>query len=422
MAEEQEPAYSGDLSDLYNRYKYATTLEDITEAYGFLSTLEDTGIIENLEEKLVKLIEERYLEYEEYAINGIVDIEEYEPISLERWAEVIADHLKDFKSDKGISLLINGTEGIPPHVFFGYRIKPLTSIDNEHVVPLIKKKLEEGINLELIIILGKLCGKEALIEYDYKKILESLIETLKPENIHHIANLEERHFYDGDNILEGTYTDWQLKVAAAELLGEIGDKRDIKRAVDPLIKLLQTLDSDVEETLDTICTLIEKIADDQTVERLIKLLKIDETYYRNLAVGMLGRIGNKNAIEPLHKTLERETTESMKTKVLFALAELGDKSIIQSLIQLLEKETQQFFSLIRIYEIAEIVDALANLQAREAIQPIENFLEDIEHEKYRTYKESFSQITYKTHSELLVRIRKSLATLKAEKTKNQNKG
>ena len=104
-------------------------------------------------------------------------------------------------------------------------------------------------------------------------------------------------------------------LAAAEALGEIGDKR----AVEPLIKALGDDDPLVR---DHAASALGEIGDKRAVEPLIKVLEDDVSDVRMWAAYALGEIGDKRAVGPLIKALGDEDDNSSYA-ARYALREFG---------------------------------------------------------------------------------------------------
>ncbi|MBO8182411.1 MAG: HEAT repeat domain-containing protein [Archaeoglobus sp.] len=119
------------------------------------------------------------------------------------------------------------------------------------------------------------------------------------------------------------------RAKAAELLGEIGDKRSIKPLIDALAdakvnekaawalafmgkrcvsELVDSLKTTDPRIRDAITEIIVKIGED-AVDTLISALNSDLWFVRKSAVYALGEIGNEKSIRHLKKMLEDEDLE-----------------------------------------------------------------------------------------------------------------
>lgn len=117
---------------------------------------------------------------------------------------------------------------------------------------------------------------------------------------------------------------------AAEVLGDIGDKR----AVEPLIDALRDADYTVQWSA---AEALGKIGDKRAVEPLITTLKTGDEYLRKRAAEALGDIGDKRAVEPLINALKDED-ESVRSSAAEALGNIGDVRAVEPLIDALKDE------------------------------------------------------------------------------------
>jgi HEAT repeat protein len=119
-----------------------------------------------------------------------------------------------------------------------------------------------------------------------------------------------------------------MAVAAAQLLGRIGDAR----AVEPLIAALRDSNSDVRHYA---AEALGKIGGAQTVEKLVTALKNKEEYVRQGAAEALGMIGDARAVEPLIAALDEES-QFMRRIAAKVLGDIGDTRAVEPLLSALQ--------------------------------------------------------------------------------------
>jgi HEAT repeat protein len=123
--------------------------------------------------------------------------------------------------------------------------------------------------------------------------------------------------------------DRDVRMAAAGILGEIGNKM----AVEPLIKALKDEDKDVRKV---IVKVLGKIGDIRAVEPLIHALKNEDWIVRQYIVMSLGRMG-KQAVEPLIEAFKDEDLK-VRTGAAKALGEIGDKRAVETLLRAMKED------------------------------------------------------------------------------------
>jgi len=144
-------------------------------------------------------------------------------------------------------------------------------------------------------------------------------------------------------------SDWHVRQAAAEALGKIGDVR----AVEPLITVLNVNEGDVRQAAvkalvkigtpviepliayyaenETTLDVLEKIGAPAVVP-LIAVLKDGYCDMRQAAAKALGNIRDTRAVEPLIVALKDESDRYVSLAAAEALGKIGDARAVQSLI------------------------------------------------------------------------------------------
>ncbi len=118
--------------------------------------------------------------------------------------------------------------------------------------------------------------------------------------------------------------DDSIRQAAAQALGELGDKR----AVNPLINMLDDLDPNVRSNA---AQALGKLGDKRAVKPLINRLNDSGSSVSSNAAQALGELGDKRAIEPLFNRLSNSSLCDYPYAAQ-VLGKLGDKRAIKPLI------------------------------------------------------------------------------------------
>lgn len=147
---------------------------------------------------------------------------------------------------------------------------------------------------------------------------------------------------------------------AAEVLGEIGNKR----AVEPLIDALRDADCTVQWGA---AEALGKIGDKKAVEPLITTLKTEDEYLRERAAEALGEIGDARAVEPLIGALN-DKDEGVRSSAAEALGKIGDVRAVEPLINALKDEDW--------YARCNVAEALGEIGDKRAIEPLTAALND----------------------------------------------
>jgi HEAT repeat protein len=151
----------------------------------------------------------------------------------------------------------------------------------------------------------------------------------------------------------------EVRKAAAEALGEIGDPQAIEpllqamirekegpnpykwavlrfqtAAVDHLLPLLSHEDTTIRVQA---AQMLAELGDERALEPLIAALNTPDTPLRFHLVISLGKLGDRRAVEPL-LTLLTDETPSVRHHALLALGALGDKRIVPVLLDALQRD------------------------------------------------------------------------------------
>lgn len=128
-----------------------------------------------------------------------------------------------------------------------------------------------------------------------------------------------------------THDDKNIRRCSAKVLGEIRDER----AIEPLIVNLKDSNKWVRrETSGALSKMGEPATDP-----LIHLLDDPDWKVRGAAAWALGRIGSKNAVEPLIKSLLEDENGFVRSGAVNALGNIGDKRAVEPLKKATEDES-----------------------------------------------------------------------------------
>jgi HEAT repeat protein len=123
---------------------------------------------------------------------------------------------------------------------------------------------------------------------------------------------------------------WEVRKAACEALGEIGDPQAIPH-------LAQALKDEAWEVREAACEALGAIGDPQAIPHLIQALQDEDSDVRWAACRALGAIGDPQAIPPLLQALKDEAWR-VREAARWALGAIGDPQAIPPLLQALQDE------------------------------------------------------------------------------------
>jgi HEAT repeat protein len=123
---------------------------------------------------------------------------------------------------------------------------------------------------------------------------------------------------------------WEVRAAACEALGAIGDPQAIPH-------LAQALQDEAWWGRKAPCWALGKIGDPQAIPPLLQALKDEDSWVRAAACEALGKIGDPQAIPPLLQALKDED-RWVRAAAYWALGKIGDPQAIPPLLQALQDE------------------------------------------------------------------------------------
>ena len=148
---------------------------------------------------------------------------------------------------------------------------------------------------------------------------------------------------------------YERRVAAANVLGEIGDASALKpllaalsdsdapvrsaaanalgrfggvQVVSQLIVVLADLDRNVRAA---VAGALGELGDPDSVEPLVQFLEDSEWEVRTAALGALGRLGDRRAVQPVAACL-KDKEEEVRQQAAETLGRLGDASVLEPLV------------------------------------------------------------------------------------------
>jgi HEAT repeat protein len=237
-------------------------------------------------------------------------------------------------------------------------IEALGKLGDESVLPeLIKIAVEDyAISVEAISL--RWTSAKVLGQINPEKASEELFKVLKDEENDEIRqNAAEALGKVGSETaiepLIAALQDISIAWKVAKALLEIGSKK----AVPGLIKALEH-----SVPCEQAAFALGEIGDDLAVPALINALNHWYPQVREQAVEALGNISDRKAIPKLYElyeTLQKDSRNDLKRKVVIALGKLGDGRVRQELLRILD--TQVFGSTLYRYDWWKVFEALEKI-------------------------------------------------------------
>lgn len=237
-------------------------------------------------------------------------------------------------------------------------IEALGKLGDESVLPeLIKIAVEDyAISVEAISL--RWTSAKVLGQINPEKATEELFKVLKDEENDEIRqNAAEALGKVGSETaiepLIAALQDISIAWKVAKALLEIGSKK----AVPGLIKALEH-----SVPCEQAAFALGEIGDDLAVPALINALNHWYPQVREQAVEALGNISDRKAIPKLYElyeTLQKDSRNDLKRKVVIALGKLGDGRVRQELLRILD--TQVFGSTLYRYDWWKVFEALEKI-------------------------------------------------------------
>ncbi|MBI5724309.1 MAG: HEAT repeat domain-containing protein [Planctomycetes bacterium] len=138
-------------------------------------------------------------------------------------------------------------------------------------------------------------------------------------------------------LIELLRKDHSFRLYAAFALGELGNEE----AIEPLVKLIG---SDNEETIMAMIQAICKIGGKKAIDALIikwaTFTPDHNRIYYEIALGLLGNppfLGDTSMLDPLLKTLDSDEPPGIRACAAMALGQIGDRKAVEPLIKALQR-------------------------------------------------------------------------------------
>ncbi|HEX3054018.1 MAG TPA: HEAT repeat domain-containing protein [Aggregatilineaceae bacterium] len=108
---------------------------------------------------------------------------------------------------------------------------------------------------------------------------------------------------------------------------------------------------------------------------LLEMLKSDNPTKRDVAAGLVGELGNLDAVEPLLETLKTDEDGEVRSSAAYALGRLGDSRAFDELLNALN-DSNKHIRLSALY-------GLAGLQDKRAVEPLLEMLQTYDDQEVR---------------------------------------
>jgi HEAT repeat protein len=180
------------------------------------------------------------------------------------------------------------------------------------------------------------------------------------------------------------------------LIPRLGDEKHVRTdAEEALVKLgatqeqildgyIRALTSQNAEGRYDVVSIVGKLGDERAVPPLIQCLNDKETRVRWNAAYELANFNDMRAIKPLMKCLERDVKANVRKAAAWALGKLGDKNAVNSLIKSLDDKHWEVRS--------NAYEALARIGDARAIRPLLSKLKDRDTSVRRSAAETLGKI------------------------------
>lgn len=162
-----------------------------------------------------------------------------------------------------------------------------------------------------------------------------------------------------------------IRWTSASALGFIGDKTYLDLIVQLVDEIIEDVNDEKSNMHDISINALNGISniyvDEKMMDAIIKSLSYDEYELKDIAAFILGKIGNKKAVNPLIDILNDNDSQVRKSAI-DSLGDIGDSSVVNAIIKSLNDENW-------VVRLAA-VDSLGKLGDKSAILPLTNLLDD----------------------------------------------
>jgi HEAT repeat protein len=125
------------------------------------------------------------------------------------------------------------------------------------------------------------------------------------------------------------------KDRSVELAAEGLIRKYRSESIVPLIQALDTKGNPTKKIIE----LLEQLGDERAVDPLIRLLESNSEDLHETVVHALGKLKNRRAVEPLLKLFDKCRKDNLRTYIIWALRDIGDSRAVSPLFDLLQKKT-----------------------------------------------------------------------------------
>lgn len=202
----------------------------------------------------------------------------------------------------------------------------------EPLIQSIKEDVDDGVRWRSAYAIGKI-GDDSAVEA-LTEALEDKSWIVRENAAKALGNIGA---LKGSEALISALEDseWRVRKNAVIALSEIGDVD----AINPLLKLLNDEDADVRrKTIDALASM-----DDAAYYPLMELFEGKDWYTRSKAAEVLGKLGDKRAVDVFINVLlnkkKKDRNRYVRGRVAEALGNLGDERAVDALIDALDDET-----------------------------------------------------------------------------------
>ncbi|MBW4519618.1 MAG: HEAT repeat domain-containing protein [Scytolyngbya sp. HA4215-MV1] len=255
----------------------------------------------------------------------------------------------------GLSVInILGSQGqIIPILFFLAAIAtvlPPTESLVTQKLPWLEKAAVKAITWLALILIGSYIvvtpeeslatAKRKIAQLEVKKNIPELVTILKKQNdesplaAEALGNIGDKKAIEPLVATVKTSTHPELRQSAIAALGNLPDPRTVSTLTDTLSDPDPTIQQKSKDALKQLVTQdpqVAQMASKKDVKGLITILE-EKDYRSSYVAELLGKLGDKQAVEPLIDTLKTAPKPILRQSAAIALGTLGDERAAQPLI------------------------------------------------------------------------------------------
>ncbi|MEW6556317.1 MAG: HEAT repeat domain-containing protein [Elusimicrobiota bacterium] len=203
--------------------------------------------------------------------------------------------------------------------------KEITEICEKSVIPALVAKAKDtdaDLRKNVVVALGK--TGSISVEKTLLESLDDISEAIREEAVSGLGNIGSQKSIQKIAKMLSFDPKRSVRRTCAEVLGKIGDNSTI-----PLLK--KALEETKKEPKDTfihltICASLKQLGDDTGIPILINALEDESDSVKTTAIGLLGMLKEKRAIDALTKLSKNDKSSTVKDSATRALKEIkGEK-------------------------------------------------------------------------------------------------